>query len=140
MRLRLLGYRGIVKTRGDHEVRVEGHDVLEDTVKVLLGALQDLFEAGECTLTVKSVQNPSVKETFQVLVIQPAKKIQVTAKKNKVSAGSTLKLKAVVSPEDTTIKDVTWASRNPAIATVDENGVVTGKKRGSVTIIATGPT
>lgn len=109
----------------------------DEGVAHVAGTVLKAVQSGECTLVVKSVQNPSVQEKFQVLVIQPAKKIQVTAKKNKVPVGSTLKLKAVVSPEDTTIKDVTWTSRNPAIATVDENGVVTGKKRGSVTITAT---
>ena len=109
----------------------------DEGVAHVAGTVLKAIQSGECTLVVKSAQNPSVQEKFQVLVIQPAKKIQITAKKNKVSAGSTLKLKAVVSPDDTTMKDVTWTSRNPAIATVDENGVVTGRKRGSVTIIAT---
>jgi len=50
---------------------------------------------------------------------------------------STFKLNARVSPENATHKQVTWSSNNPAVATVDENGVVTTLSPGSVNIIAT---
>ena len=95
------------------------------------------MQRGECDLTVASVQNPEVTETFRVLVIQPVKKIQIDAGSRKVAAGSTLQLKAICSPENASITSVTWTSKNPNIATVDENGVVTGLKKGSANIVAT---
>ena len=94
------------------------------------------LQRGECDLIVSSVQNPEVTEIFRILVIQPVKRIQIDAGNKKVAAGSSIQLKAICSPDNATIQDVTWSSQNPAIAEVNENGVVTGRKRGSVSIIA----
>ncbi|MBQ5402141.1 MAG: Ig-like domain-containing protein, partial [Bacteroidales bacterium] len=46
-------------------------------------------------------------------------------------------LTAAVLPENATDKSVTWASTNPAIAEVDQQGTVTAKSVGTVTITAT---
>ena len=45
-------------------------------------------------------------------------------------------LTANVEPEDASIKDIHWTSSNEAVATVDENGLVTGLTYGSTTITA----
>ncbi len=44
---------------------------------------------------------------------------------------------AAVSPDDAFDKTVTWSSSDPAVATVDENGLITPVKAGSCTITAT---
>ena len=61
----------------------------------------------------------------------------ITLDKNTASIieGETIKLTATVLPEEATDKTVTWASSNPAIATV-ENGLVTAVSSGTVTITA----
>ena len=94
-------------------------------------------QRGECDLTVKSVQNPEVTETYRVLVIQPVKKIQIDAGNKKVAAGSTLQLTAVCSPNNASITEVTWSSKNPSVAAVDQDGIVTGLKKGTANIVAT---
>ena len=53
-----------------------------------------------------------------------------------IDAGKTIKLTASVSPANATNRTVTWSSSNTAVATVDNNGVVTGKNAGYVTITA----
>lgn len=50
--------------------------------------------------------------------------------------GNTLKLSATVFPENAANKAVTWKSLSPEVATVDENGLVTGVSAGTVTITA----
>ena len=50
--------------------------------------------------------------------------------------GTTSQLVATVMPDSTTNKAVSWASSNPSVATVDENGLVTAMGLGSATITA----
>ena len=51
-----------------------------------------------------------------------------------VSVGGTVQLNATVEPEDAENKSVTWESSDETVATVDENGLVTGKSAGSATV------
>ncbi|RKP44493.1 hypothetical protein D7Z26_26650 [Cohnella endophytica] len=54
-----------------------------------------------------------------------------------VSLGRTQQLKATVAPSDASFNTVKWTSSNDAIATVDQNGLVTTKSTGKATITAT---
>ncbi len=56
---------------------------------------------------------------------------------NLLDADKTLQLSANVLPANATNKSVNWSSSNTSIATVDANGLVTGKAVGNVTITAT---
>ena len=94
-------------------------------------------EAGECVLTVSSVQNPEIVEQYRVLVVEPVKKISIEAPSKTLFAGETMELDAVCSPDKASIRKVTWTSKRPNVATVDENGVVTGVSKGQTTIEAT---
>ena len=94
------------------------------------------MEKGECELTVASVQNPEIQEIFHVVVIEPVKKLQIDAGDKTMFAGEQKMLSAVITPETASIQQVTWSSRKPAVATVDENGLVTGLAKGDVTIEA----
>ena len=95
------------------------------------------IQRGECDLVVASVQNPEITETFRVLVIQPVKSIRINAGDKKVAAGSRMQLSAACAPSNASIQNVTWLSKNPNVATVDRNGVVTGLKKGTAIITAT---
>ena len=94
------------------------------------------LQPGECILTIRSNQSPEITEQFHVLVTQPVKNVAITAESKNVAAGKTLQLGTVITPENATIPQVTWSSRNPNVATVDENGLVTGVSRGDVVIEA----
>ena len=67
---------------------------------------------------------------------EPVDVAGVTLDKHTVSlhVGATQSLVVTVSPENATEKSVTWTSDKPEIATVSENGVITGVKTGSATI------
>ena len=74
-----------------------------------------------------------------VTVRQPVTEIKLS--ETKIIAdlnGRTIQLRAIVYPENAVNKDVKWKSSDPDKATVDENnGLVTVKKPGTVSIIAT---
>ena len=55
-----------------------------------------------------------------------------------ISVGEASEFTVGFEPSNTTYKNVTWSSSNDAIATVSNNGIVTGIKDGKVTITVTG--
>ena len=92
---------------------------------------------GETVLTITSVQDSSVSIQYRIIVIQPVTRLTLTAPAKSVAIGGTIQLTPVYAPENATRQQVTWVSANEQIATVDENGVVTGLKRGTARITAT---
>lgn len=48
----------------------------------------------------------------------------------------TYQLYATLTPDNTTNKDIIWASQNTKLATIDQNGLITFKKAGTLTVSA----
>ncbi len=108
----------------------------DDAVMKVTGTTMKAVAGGECQLIVASEQNPEVAEVWHVLVIQPVKKITVLADTMTVNVGEMLQMTAACEPADATMQSVTWTSRSPQIAAVDENGLVTALKKGRAEIVA----
>ena len=66
----------------------------------------------------------------------PITKIELNKSSLNLVANNTTQLSATITPSNATLKDIYWVSDNPAIASVDQNGKVTGLKRGITTITA----
>ena len=66
----------------------------------------------------------------------PATEITLNTDSQTLDAGTTFKLTATVAPADTT-DAVTWSSSDETVATVSEDGTVTGIKEGTAVITAT---
>lgn len=95
------------------------------------------LKAGTATITGTAADGSKKKVTCKITVKQPVKKVTITPSSAQVTEGQKVKLKVNVSPANASNKKVTWKSNNTSIATVDGNGVVTGKKAGNATITAT---
>ena len=63
--------------------------------------------------------------------------IVIDKQKAEVVEGETLRLTATIEPENATDQTITWSSSDETIATVDERGIVTAVKPGTVTITVT---
>ena len=93
--------------------------------------------AGSATVTVRTVEGGY---TAQCMVnVEGDETVAVTGVRLDyeditVDVGGTWQLNATVEPEDAENKSVTWESSDEAVATVDENGLVTGKSAGSATV------
>ena len=92
---------------------------------------------GEVTITATSQSTPDISATCQVSVV-PTPVASITLSQTSVSLKATemVSLTATVAPETATIKNVTWTSDNPKVATVDENGVITAVAVGEAVITA----
>lgn len=80
------------------------------------------------TVTTTSGKKASIKVTVKI----PAKKVKLSKKKATLKVSKTLKLKATMTPANSTDK-LTWKTSNKKVATV-KNGKVKAKKKGKVTI------
>ena len=67
----------------------------------------------------------------------PVEKIEITNKVTEVSLFETYQLEWALTPANAGDQRVKFKSSNPAVATVDENGLITTHKVGEVTITAT---
>lgn len=92
---------------------------------------------GETELTVSSESSPEVALRFRVVVIQPVKKLTVTASVPSLTVGGQAELTVKAEPENATIQSVIWSSGTEKLLSVDANGTVTGLKRGNGRIVAT---
>ena len=93
--------------------------------------------AGTATITVTSPnatgETKTATCTVTVLSI-PVAGVSLEYEELTISTGAPETLTATVLPDNATNKTVTWESSDPSVATVDENGVVTGVRRGTATI------
>ena len=72
---------------------------------------------------------------YQVAIVPQS--LTINPVQAEIEVGKTQQITATITPLNTN-KDntITWESSDPSIATVNESGIVTGKKSGSVTITA----
>ena len=92
--------------------------------------------AGECLVSVQSVQNPEIAMTYRAVVVQPVTKVKVSSDVKSIYVGESLVMNVDITPENATIKGVTWSSDRPDNADVDAYGVVTGMSKGTAVITA----
>lgn len=102
------------------------------------GMITALIE-GEATVTCTSVENPEISASCLVTVIEtPSESVSITAQgSTTLKETETVQLTATVLPETTTNKTIGWSTADSAIATVDEQGLVTATGVGEVTVTAT---
>lgn len=67
----------------------------------------------------------------------PVESVTLDITEAELKAGETLQLTATVLPEDAADRSVVWSSGDEAVATVDDNGLVTAVAAGAVTVSAT---
>ncbi|MBQ6636714.1 MAG: Ig domain-containing protein, partial [Lachnospiraceae bacterium] len=91
---------------------------------------------GTATITAMAKDGSRVKATCKITVKQPVTSLKINETKLTVKAGKTAALKVTVAPSNANNKSLRWTSSNQKIATVTQNGVVKGVRRGTATITA----
>ena len=95
---------------------------------------------GTATITATTNDGSNLSASCAFTVHQPtvlASSIALNQTAAELNEGETLQLAATVLPENATDKSVTWTSSDEAVATVNNNGLVTAVAPGTATITAT---
>jgi len=97
---------------------------------------------GECDVTA-TTDDFGYTATCKITVLkQPPLVIDVTGvsldeSEVMLNIGESKQLKATVEPENATNKNVSWSTLDYKIATIDQNGLVTGKAQGETLVLVT---
>ena len=111
----------------------------EAVATVTADGLVTAVGVGRATVTYSALDGSGIQGKCDVLVGVQAKGLKLDEKAITLLVGagedlSSRQLAAVFTPEEASVFGVTWSSSNESIATVDENGKVTGVAPGKATI------
>ena len=118
----------------------------DDSVVSVVDGLVTSVANGTATITATSGSASAEAEAtvlllaeLPIVIVVGEKGISAEAAADTVAVGGTTQMSASVTDEEGNPLSVTvrWATSNPAIATVDETGLVTGVYAGSAEIVAT---
>lgn len=123
------------------EVYINGHrvDIPKDSYMAFIDPSY-LNMGGENTIAI--IGYPSGRDQYLDFGIHyetliPVTRVVIKQKQLTLDIGATEQLEAVVKPAEATHQNLKWASLHPTVATVDQNGNVTGMGEGTATITAT---
>jgi uncharacterized protein YjdB len=94
------------------------------------------IKTGYATITATAQDGSEVEASCEIRVVNPATSLTLNKPSMSMFVGDSKTLKATIKPSNATFKRTKWYSSDNSIAIVDEDGVVTAIKAGSVTITA----
>lgn len=121
----------------DGEDVTEGYEIIvsdEEVVSVEDNKITALA-VGTVTITAVSTEY-EIQNKITISVVEPITKLTIESEYTKIEIGEQTQISYTYQPVESSV-DIEYASTDEEIATIDENGVVTGLSEGSVTIIAT---
>ena len=121
----------------DGEDVTEGYEVIvsdEEVISIEENVITPL-EEGTATITVVSSEY-DVQSEVTISVVEPITKLTIESEYTKIEIGEETQISYEYEPTDATI-NIEYASTDEEVATVNEEGIITGISEGSVTIIAT---
>lgn len=95
-----------------------------------------LDEAGDYSHTLNTIHECDSVINLTLTVQKLPSSITMIPQEVEIAIGEQSTLSVTVLPDDAFDKSVTWISRNPSIATVNNNGEVTGVSAGEVYVVA----
>lgn len=101
----------------------------------LVTAVKGSSSGNYITVYARTVNGREAHADFKILDV-PAQEVILNSHEEELRVSETLQLTASVLPANASDKTVTWSSSSTTIASVDENGLITAKKPGTVNIIA----
>ena len=88
------------------------------------------------SMTVRVEETEKKVESITLGEINEEEIPSITSPKMDLYVDETKNIKITILPEDAANKEIYWKSRNPLVATIDQQGNVTGVKDGKVAVVA----
>lgn len=123
----------IPEVTADGLVLTEGYELVsdnEDVAKIVDNKVVGVSE-GKVNITAKY---DGKEVTEKVKVIVPMTKMTFTSTNSSIRVGKDLQMKLQMQPSNASMDPITYTSSDESIATVNQNGIVTGVSKGTVTI------
>lgn len=98
-------------------------------VEVLDSGLLIGKSTGSATVTATTTDGTKIEKSVAVSVGRAVEEIVIENAPKSLQVGESVQLTVNVTPDDASVKDVTWTSSNPSALYVDENGMVTALKK-----------
>lgn len=102
----------------------------EEVAKIVDNKVVGVSE-GKANITVKY---DGAETTEKVKVIVPMTKMTFTSTSSSIRVGKDLQMKLQMQPSNASVDPITYTSSDESVATVNQNGIVTGVSKGTVTI------
>ena len=102
----------------------------EEVAKIVDNKVVGVSE-GKANITVKY---DGAEATEKVKVIVPMTKMTFTSTSSSIRVGKDLQMKLQMQPSNASVDPITYTSSDESVATVNQNGIVTGVSKGTVTI------
>lgn len=91
---------------------------------------------GETVITAVT-KDGSYQRQCKITVVQPVTGITLSVDSLRIATGKSKTIKATITPDDASNKNIIWESSDESVATVTSAGVVRAKSAGTATIFAT---
>ena len=112
-----------------------------ESVATVAGGIVSGKAAGSATITASVAGKDSAITATCIVTVTaagiPVESVTLLSATASINVGDTSTLTANVLPADATNKSISWSSDNSSVATVDQNGIVTGVSAGTANITAT---
>ena len=97
-----------------------------------------IWGSGTAVVTARSSRDSSIEDTLTVTIDLPihVESVDIYEEEINIYEDDWYSLDVTVKPKNADNKELTWTSSNPAVATVDANGYVTGVRDGTCVITA----
>ena len=92
-------------------------------------------KSGKVIISASSTDGTNITKSHEITVVNKISSISILGL-NSVDVGEKINLKATITPDNADNKTISWSSSNNKIATVDQNGIVSTKRVGTVNITA----
>lgn len=130
----------IFKPEDTTDKRVTWQSSDNDVITVDSNGVITGVKDGVATITATSLSNPEITADFEIETVGYKKhpsQINIVNGDLELEPDDVVELIAEVSPNDATIKTVRWSTSDTAIASIDDNGMLTAISPGTAIITAT---